>query len=228
MQSFNKQHYILYKTINMINNKYYIGIHGTNNIDDGYLGSGRNIQLAIKKYGKENFHREILSFADNYSELAILEREIVTEEFCLNNNNYNIEIGGAGGKIWTTELRKTMSKAKKGSKGWNKGLKGANCWPEESKKAKSLAVSGNKNPMFGKRVADIMTPENNAIRLKKISEANTGKIRTDKHKKNYSISAKGRIWLIHISGKSSHTNDENDPRLFADDWQRGRKWRKSK
>ena len=54
----------IYLTTNLINNKIYVGQHTTTNLDDGYLGSGKILQKAIKKYGKENFRREILEFCD--------------------------------------------------------------------------------------------------------------------------------------------------------------------
>ena len=48
--------YIVYKTINLVNNKFYIGKHNQK-IDpyqfDGYYGSGSQIINAVKKYGKE-------------------------------------------------------------------------------------------------------------------------------------------------------------------------------
>jgi hypothetical protein len=43
-------HYIIYKTTNNINGKYYIGQHITDNLDDGYIGSGRRLKIARKKY----------------------------------------------------------------------------------------------------------------------------------------------------------------------------------
>lgn len=45
----------VYVTVNKINGHYYKGKHSTDNIDDGYLGSGCILQRAIKKYGKHNF-----------------------------------------------------------------------------------------------------------------------------------------------------------------------------
>jgi hypothetical protein len=90
-------HYYLYKITNILNNNFYIGVHKTNNIDDGYFGSGLNINRAIKKHGKKNFKKEILKFFDNETDMFLAEAEIVTEDFLKQPNVYNVQIGGHGG-----------------------------------------------------------------------------------------------------------------------------------
>jgi hypothetical protein len=92
----NKYH-LIYKTINLINNKIYIGAHSTNNIDDGYLGSGKMLQSAIKKYGAENFKKEVLYMFSSPEEMFKKEKEIVTEDFVSRFDVYNIVTGGFGG-----------------------------------------------------------------------------------------------------------------------------------
>ena len=62
-----KQFYV-YLTTNLINNKKYIGQH-YGEINDSYLGSGHIILDAIKKYGKENFKKEILKICKDYEDL---------------------------------------------------------------------------------------------------------------------------------------------------------------
>ena len=51
-----KYHYI-YKTTNLINQHYYIGMHSTNNLEDGYIGSGKKLWSQISYHGKENFNK---------------------------------------------------------------------------------------------------------------------------------------------------------------------------
>ena len=49
-----KYHYI-YKTTCIINDKFYIGMHSTDNMEDGYIGSGKRLWHSINYHGKENF-----------------------------------------------------------------------------------------------------------------------------------------------------------------------------
>ena len=90
----NKLFHILYKTTNLINGKYYIGRHSTNNLNDGYLGSGISLNKAINKYGIHNFKREILHMCDTYIEVCAMEELFVNKEFIESESNYNLCTGG--------------------------------------------------------------------------------------------------------------------------------------
>lgn len=89
-----KKYYIVYRTTNTLNGRIYIGFHSTNNLDDGYLGSGKLIKAAIKKYGRGNFTREILFIFDNRDDAEAKERELVNYAFIAEDTNYNLSIGG--------------------------------------------------------------------------------------------------------------------------------------
>lgn len=145
-------YYIIYEITCKINSKIYVGCHATNNLNDGYLGSGKYIKSAIKKYGKENFDRKILHFFDNAETMFEKEREIVSEDFVNSDMTYNLVVGGFGGfKVldvneWRVKLKESsakrvnkqpmlnkthsektkqqMSDSNKGRPAWNKGLPG--------------------------------------------------------------------------------------------------------
>ncbi len=86
----------VYKTKNLINGKFYIGVHKTDDLTDGYLGSGTLIKRAIEKYGEESFEKEILFEFDNAEEAFQKEEELV-EQHRRDPLSYNIRKGGAGG-----------------------------------------------------------------------------------------------------------------------------------
>lgn len=90
-----ERHYLVYQITNLINQKIYIGIHSTKNINDGYMGSGSNIKRAIKEFGANNFKKEILFDFDNPEDMIQQERLLVDRKFIARKDVYNISIGGA-------------------------------------------------------------------------------------------------------------------------------------
>lgn len=105
MGYFMKQYNFVYKTTNKINGKYYIGVHSTNDLDDGYLGSGNRIKAAVKKYGANNFARTIIKMWDTAEEAFAHERQIITEDVLNDNNCYNLRAGGHGGVCERTRIK---------------------------------------------------------------------------------------------------------------------------
>lgn len=89
-------HYV-YEIKNIINDKIYVGKHSTENIDDGYMGSGKYISAAIKKHGLENFRKRIIKQFETAKEALEFERQLVNEEFVKDVRTYNLSLGGKGG-----------------------------------------------------------------------------------------------------------------------------------
>jgi group I intron endonuclease len=113
--------FTIYKTTNTQNGKFYIGKHQTENLSDGYLGSGSAIKEAIKKYGKNSFDKEILFIFETEAEMNQKEKEILTEEFISDRNNYNRGVGGEGGphfkgKKHTSEVKERIAQKITGRK----------------------------------------------------------------------------------------------------------------
>jgi group I intron endonuclease len=145
------KHYFVYKTTNILNGKIYIGCHITSDINDGYMGSGKHLCLSIKKYGVENFKREILSFHDTKEEMYLEEARLVDNNFILREDTYNITVGGLippdqTGKIMSEEQKRKISQSNKGKvisqemrehlSKLNKGKKSS----DETKKKLSIAA----------------------------------------------------------------------------------------
>ena len=100
--------YIVYQTTCKINNKIYIGVHGTE-IDgfDGYIGNGVSIyrpatymnpktpfQYAVKKYGVKNFIRTTLQEFENEKDAYKLEEQLVNDQFLKREDVYNLALDG--------------------------------------------------------------------------------------------------------------------------------------
>jgi len=88
--------YTVYQITNIINDKIYIGMHQTLDIDDDYMGSSEVLRKAYKKYGIENFTKQILYTFDSEQDMLDKEAEIVNEDFVKRIDTYNIKEGGIG------------------------------------------------------------------------------------------------------------------------------------
>jgi len=200
-----KDIYIVYKTTNLVNGKFYIGVHKVSG--RGYLGSGLALKGAIKKYGRENFMRDILFSFDNSDAAYLKEADVVNVEMINNPNCYNIGLGGLCGPVMigkthpmygkkhSKETRKKMSESHKGkytgenhpnygktiSEEHKKKLREAHTGrklSKEHKKKMSEARKGENHPMYGKKLSQ--------EHKKNLSESHKGKILSDEHKKNLS------------------------------------------
>lgn len=87
--------FIVYQTTNKQNGKIYVGSHQTNDLNDGYLGSGKILKQALKKYGRTEFERVVLATFESSEKMYAYEAEIVDQ--CFVDREDNLKVGGDGG-----------------------------------------------------------------------------------------------------------------------------------
>ena len=149
--------YYIYIIKNKINDKSYIGqkllkelkTKTITPLNDGYFGSGKYITRAEKKYGIENFEKDILAICHDSNSANILEIEYIKLYKEIGKAEYNIAEGGHADSrkflsdeekeklqnkitkaINSPEVKKRMSESHKGLKPWNCGR----CMSDESKR----------------------------------------------------------------------------------------------
>lgn len=157
--------YTIYSITNKLSGQIYIGKHKTKNINDDYMGSGKLITRAIKKYGKENFIKQILFVFDNKDEMDQKEKELVNELFILSENSYNLALGGKGG--WDISKSKVAFLGKKHS--------------EISKNKISKFVSEN-NPMFSEEARKKNSDKQKGIPRPNVSLKLKNKPKSEQHR----------------------------------------------
>lgn len=183
---------------------FYIGVHSTTTVNDGYLGSGKIIRASVKKHGVEAHAREILHFTNTKSEALEIEKHLVTEKMLADPKCLNLKLGGEGGwdhvrwvgRTHSIDARRKMSNSQK------------LVWTEEKKKQQSVQQSGEGNAHFGKKHSDdarrkisegnkkpkTLTPLQREEIGNRMSAINKGKPKTDETKAKMS-EARRLYWL---------------------------------
>jgi len=184
----NRKYNYVYKITCKVNGKEYIGVHRTNNMEDGYMGSGKMIKWAISKYSIENFQKDILHVFPTYKEALLKEKEIVTVEYANRTDTYNLREGGYGRCRWSDEMKIKQSKMLK------------NRWMDIEYRNKMLSVFGDDNTRLARsenmkrwiasnpdkhkaRMLKINTDHN---KIAKTADKNRGSKRTEAVKKKLS------------------------------------------
>lgn len=204
--------YFLYKTTCIPSNRYYIGMHCTNNLNDGYLGSGIFLRNSIRKYGRENHSLQILEYFPSKDLLINREKEIVNKDLLKDPLCMNLKVGGKGGAVsgernqwygkpaWnrgkkaSEETIKKLIESHKGQISWLKGTKGLIQHSEECKNKISLSLKGKPKPHKGHPIS-----EETKQKMRKphgpMSEESKQKMRKPKSeeaRKNMSLAKKGK------------------------------------
>ena len=87
-------------------------MHVTDNLEDGYAGSGKILRNSINKYGIKAHQIEIVEFCETRKDLAEREKELVTLELLKNTLCMNLKVGGDGGlQGLSDEVRKKIQLA---------------------------------------------------------------------------------------------------------------------
>lgn len=139
-----KQHCV-YKTTNLTNDKYYIGVHSSVDPNDSYLGSGKYLKASVAKYGTENHKKEIMKICESREEAFDFEKLYISaslkDPLCM-----NMKEGGEGGfDLLTDDPRRLNAIAESFRLGISKGWQ----LSDEQRIRK-----GEKNGFFGKRHTD--------------------------------------------------------------------------
>ena len=172
-----KYHYI-YKTTCSVTNKYYIGMHSTDKLDDGYIGSGKRLWFSIKYHGKKNHTKEILEYCNTREELRNREREIVNEQLLQEDLCLNLVVGGdGGGKIWSEEHMVAFSKAGNDKFKWllENDVEFKEYFTEKMRKITSERTKRGDNDKFIKSSFDWTGKNHSDETKKKMSETKKGK-----------------------------------------------------
>jgi group I intron endonuclease len=196
---------IIYRTTNLINQKFYVGKDTHNN--PNYYGSGKRLKLAIKKYGIENFKKEVLEVCDTLELLNEREKFWIKELNAI-SEGYNISLGGDGGDTISNNPRRDeiSKKISESNKGKFIGKTNSKETREKISNALKGRFVGDKNPNYGKNHTDEVKD--------KIRKKVLGRVVSDETRKKISIKNKGKKgveWTDEMRQKLSESRKINNP-----------------
>lgn len=152
-----RKYHVIYKTTCLVTGKWYIGMHSTDDLTDGYMGSGQQLRRSLAKHGKEHHKTEVLEFLPDREALWRREEELVSKKLMEDELCMNLAVGGQG-KVDRPLVT-----------------------PEEV----SRKISEKAKAMWAKRKAEgYVSSSQSKVSVEKRAAANTGKRRTQEQLAN--------------------------------------------
>lgn len=187
-------------------------MHSTDNLEDGYVGSGKRLWYSINKYGKENHVCEILEFLPDRSSLKVREKEIVNEELINEELCLNLSLGGEGG--WYHLSKEQLSKGGKNGPSSRKLLREKD--PEYAKRnSEAISNSYYKAIEEGRRIPTQWGKWSG----KKHKPETIEKMKGHSYQKGSNNSQYGKCWITNgIESKKIYKGD-----TIPEGWRLGRK-----
>ena len=219
-----KVHYLVYKLTNLVNGKIYIGCHMTKDVNDDYMGSGRRLSYAKKKYGIENFKKEILSAHETPEEMLAEEARLVNEEFLGRDDVYNLTVGGKGSWFYTNLTLTPEQRTKAGKAGGYANFS----FEQRSKFSKESGVGGQVLRNLWELHRDSFELNRKAAITKAASKESNDKRKETfskiDHQKGVKNSQYGTCWIYSKTLKKSIKIDHKEIDDYIDQgWVLGRK-----
>lgn len=183
--------------------KFYLGKHTTENLDDGYKGSGVLLWRYYKKYPND-YIKEIIAFYNTDEELNKAEYDII-HPYLYDKNCLNLSEGGNGGKVKgvykhteetinriTNSMNKYWSEHEGPMTGKHHTLE------TKLKQSKSLKgkLAGEKNPMYNIGIKHPMYGKHQSEESKRKNRlSHLGKVTSDETKQKLSKITSRKRWL---------------------------------
>jgi hypothetical protein len=114
-----RKYHFIYRT-DRFDGKFYIGMHSTDDLNDGYLGSGTHLTNSIRYHGRDKHAMTILEFLPTREALKLREKQMITEEMRNNPMCMNLAPGGGGGFVSEEHQQKCASAG--GKKSWKASM----------------------------------------------------------------------------------------------------------
>lgn len=223
-QASRRQYHYIYKITRLDESgRYYIGMHSTDDLEDGYFGSGKLITRSINKHGKEKHQKEILEFLPSREALKLREKELVNKELLEDKRCMNLKLGGEGGftseqmqALWADpEYRQRVSKKQSDNNIKN--------WQDPEFRFKMVEIASSR---FKKMWQD---PEKRERLLEAAARSFKGKKHSEESKRQMALSAIGKqdkeknsqfgtMWITNGTENKKIKKDD----IIPEGWRKGR------
>lgn len=213
-----QQYHYIYKTTCVVTGKYYLGMHSTYDLNDGYMGSGKRLGYSMRKHGRENHVCEILEHYFTREWLREREAELVDAKRLADAQCMNLVLGG--GSSWPNQVINADSERQKAK---NKLSQKRQQWLVEHDPGWATRTKANRAAVGivnlpGTPPPSFKSKNHTAVTKKKIGD------KVSESAKGTGNSQYGTMWIFSEVGKRTIKINRDDIDLWlSQNWKPGRK-----